>query len=146
MVYIDPANPRFTSIMGWSLSTQVADTTITRATSIHGAPDQTSASPWVISNFAGAPSLGGLAASARNVWTSTTGANLCYRWENGVKTTTPLWPWPMNERIKAATVAAGAYRGPCLDCTGGRLARTEYDITASIEALLGTIPSACRRQ
>jgi hypothetical protein len=21
----------------------------------------------------------------------------------------PLWPWPMNERLKAATAAAGAY-------------------------------------
>jgi len=29
------------------------------------------------------------------------GADLWHRYENGVKTDQPLWPWPMNDRIKA---------------------------------------------
>jgi len=29
------------------------------------------------------------------------GADLWHRYENGVKTGKPLWPWPMNDRIKA---------------------------------------------
>ena len=28
------------------------------------------------------------------------GANICYRYENGVLTDVPLWPWPMADRIK----------------------------------------------
>jgi len=31
------------------------------------------------------------------------GADLWHRYENGVKTGEPLWPWPMNERIKELT-------------------------------------------
>ena len=68
-----------------------------------------------------------------------------YRWVNGTETTTPLWPWPMNSRIRAATASAGRYTGPCLDCVGGRDARTTTDVTADIEALLGTIPAYCKR-
>lgn len=80
-------------------------------------------------------------------WTNplgATGANLCHKYVNGVRTTEPLWPWPMNERIKQATATAGAYRGPCATCTGGRLVRTATDVTADIEALFGQIPSQCR--
>lgn len=31
------------------------------------------------------------------------GANIIYEYENGQLTTTPLWPWPMEDRIKAET-------------------------------------------
>jgi hypothetical protein len=31
------------------------------------------------------------------------GANILYRYQNGVLTAQPLWPWPMEERIKAET-------------------------------------------
>ena len=97
-------------------------------------------------------SLGAVA----NPWTTTgEGANLCYRWVNGAVTTTPLWPWPMNERIKAATAAAGAYGagypasvvgcGPEQgNCVGGRATRTETDVTADIETLLGPIAPHCK--
>jgi hypothetical protein len=51
----------------------------------------------------------------------------------------------MNERIKAATAAAGSYSGPCPTCVGGRAARTATDVTADIERLLGPIPPSCRR-
>ncbi len=78
--------------------------------------------------------------------TSTDGARLCYQYG----TTTPLWPWPMNDRILAATGYAGAYSGTCttncknLNGTAFTFpARTATDVTADIEALLGTIPQAC---
>jgi hypothetical protein len=78
-------------------------------------------------------------------WTATSGgANLCKRWERGQVTNIPLWPWPMNQRIKDATASAGAYSGPCPGCVGGRLARRATDVTAIIESLLGEIPSTCR--
>ena len=54
---------------------------------------------------------------------------ICMRYEDGELTTTPLWPWPMNDRIKEARALAG---------------RPVVDVTATIEALLGPIPAACR--
>jgi hypothetical protein len=75
-------------------------------------------------------------------WTSNaSGANLCYRYG----TNTPLWPWPMNTRIKNATASAGRYNGPCPDCVGGRRIRTATDVTADVESLLGEIPHQCRQ-
>lgn len=35
------------------------------------------------------------------------GANIMYRYENGVQTNIPLWPWPMNQRIIDAMAGAG---------------------------------------
>jgi hypothetical protein len=85
-------------------------------------------------------STGATPNSVADPWTRTdTGANLCYRWGTKI----PLWPWPMNDRIKAATASAGAYSGPCPNCAGGRLGRTETDVTAHVESLLGPIPAHC---
>jgi hypothetical protein len=87
-------------------------------------------------------SIGTSRTAVANPWTTTdAGANLCKKWG----ASEPLWPWPMNDRIKAATSIAGAYAGPCLQCSGGRLTRKPTDLTAIIESLLGTIPSACKR-
>lgn len=60
---------------------------------------------------------------------STSGANLCYRYQNGTLTNQPLWPWPMNQRIIDATAKSG---------------RAAVDVTKTIESMLGTIPAACR--
>jgi hypothetical protein len=91
--------------------------------------------------------------AAQNPWSGTTGAQLCKQWVNEQVTTTPLWPWPMNDRIRTATAAAGNYfsnSGPgCSstqgDCTGtlGHT-RTETNVTSEVESLLGTIPAECR--
>jgi len=92
--------------------------------------------------------VGGIPAvftGSSNPWTGTAGAQICKRYENGTLTATNLWPWPMNDRIKAATAGAGAHTGPCsINCVGGRLARTEVDVTADIEAMFGAIPADCR--
>jgi hypothetical protein len=51
----------------------------------------------------------------------------------------------MNERIKAATAAAGRYTGPCtIGCAGGRAARTQTDVMADIQTLLGPISDHCK--
>jgi parallel beta-helix repeat protein len=100
---------------------------------------------WRRNSVVSASSLSGLNAANANPWTGTAGANLCYRYVNRAKTTTPLWPWPMNERIKAATAASGAYRGPCPNCLGSFPTRTAVDVTADVEQMLGTIPDSCRQ-
>jgi hypothetical protein len=73
---------------------------------------------------------GGLLSAIVNAFTATTsGANLCYRYQDGVLTTQALWPWPMNQRIIDATVQSG---------------RAAVDVTATIESLLGPIPAVCK--
>jgi len=42
-----------------------------------------------------------------SIWTSATGAQIYYRYVDGVLTNTPLWPWPMDQRIYDALVIAG---------------------------------------
>jgi hypothetical protein len=57
------------------------------------------------------------------------GAALCYRYQDGVLTKEPLWPWPMNDRIEEAMTQAG---------------REPVDVTKAIEQLFGPIPAPCR--
>jgi hypothetical protein len=63
-----------------------------------------------------------------DIFNSTRGANLCYQYKDGNLTSQPLWPWPMNQRIKDALVQSG---------------RAPVDINATIQSLFGTIPAAC---
>jgi hypothetical protein len=66
--------------------------------------------------------------AGENIFNTTRGANLCYQYQNGNLTNQPLWPWPMNQRIKDALVQSG---------------RASVDITAAIRGMFGAIPSAC---
>jgi hypothetical protein len=116
----------------------VVDNTAVNITSIRGTAGDVFHPDWTVRN----ESVGSSLAVVQSPWTANAvGANVCFRWG----TTTPLWPWPMNDRIKTATGAAGSYSGPCPSCIGGRSERVTTDVTADIETLLGTIPSACRR-
>ena len=54
---------------------------------------------------------------------------ICRQYQDGVLTDTPLWPWPMNQRILDARAAGGFL---------------SVDVTAQMESILGTIPSQCR--
>jgi hypothetical protein len=54
---------------------------------------------------------------------------ICTRYVNGQLTNEPLWPWPMNQRIKDAMVQSG---------------RPPVDVQAEIERLLGPIPAQCK--
>ena len=54
---------------------------------------------------------------------------ICKRYEQGQLTNEPLWPWPMDARIKAARASSGA---------------RPLEVTAEIEQALGPIPAACK--
>ena len=66
--------------------------------------------------------------SVANIFTSAKGANLCYRYRNGVLSATTS-PWPMNQRIKDAMVESG---------------RTLVDVTSTVEQMFGAIPASCK--
>ena len=66
--------------------------------------------------------------AGENIFNTTRGANLCYQYKDGNLTNQPLWPWPMNQRIKDALVQSG---------------RSSVDINATIQSMFGTIPAAC---
>jgi hypothetical protein len=110
------------------------------------------AAGWTNTDFRAAATLAGLPTAA-HPFTGTQGAQLCYQYQNKTLTSIPLWPWPMNDRIRAATSTAGNYftnGGPGCgtnqgECTGilGH-ARVETDVTADVQAMLGTIPSICQ--
>lgn len=151
--FVSPESAHFGQWQGFDIgnsSTSASqNNSADRLTSLRGSGDLfnfNAVSPWTIGNVVAGSSFASIAAA--NPWTGSTGAQFCYRWEDDAVTTTPLWPWPMNERIKAATASAGAYTGPCAGCSGGRAVRTATDVTAEIEDLLrgtfGQIPSQCR--
>ena len=84
----------------------------------------TFASDWTKSSIFEGSSL----SSVGNVYNKASGSNLCYRYKDRTLTTEPLWPWPMNQRIKDAMVESG---------------RASVDVTKTVESMLGSIPSAC---
>jgi PKD repeat protein len=51
------------------------------------------------------------------------GANICYRYENGILTDEPLWPWPMQDRI---------------------LQELGIDVMQELEQMFGPIPAECK--
>jgi hypothetical protein len=74
-------------------------------------------------------SEGSSLSSVANVYTSTSGAKICYRYKDRALTSQPLWPWPMNQRIMNAMIESG---------------RTSVDVTKTIESMFGAIPAACK--
>jgi hypothetical protein len=139
---ISPENSRFESIRAFALGQASAVETVVRnATSVSG--NTSTFTNWNVQSH----TFHSRADAAPNVWTNlltSPGANLCHRYSNRVRTSEPLWPWPMNDRIKAATATAGSYGGPCQTCVGGRQTRTATDVMADVESLLGPIPAQCR--
>jgi hypothetical protein len=114
----------------------------TRITSIRGSAGDLFHADWTVTGVSAGTNLGEVQSPWQN--SSTTGARVCYRTVNGSTAgNVPLWPWSMNDRIKAATALAGRYGGPCPDCTNLSM-RTQTDVMADIEGLLGRIPAACR--
>jgi hypothetical protein len=79
---------------------------------------------WKTSNI----SEGSNVSSVPNVFLGSA-AQICRRYEDGILTSEPLWPWPMNQRIIDAMKASG---------------RAVVDVTKTIEELFGPIPSQCR--
>jgi hypothetical protein len=89
-------------------------------------PSSTIQSQWQVTTFA----QGGNIAAVPNIFTGKGGANVCHRYHDGVLTKQPLWPWPMNQRIKDAMAESG---------------RIVVDVTSTVEEIFGTIPSSCKR-
>jgi hypothetical protein len=141
-VVVPPAYPTSAGIVGFSLGDGAPTTgnVADRITSVLSYVNVLSPE-WVVTNYAADGNNQGVPSP----WVDTgSGAGLCYRYLNGTPTTTPLWPWPMSQRIRAATTSAGAYAGPCKGCSGGRQARTATDVQADIEAVLGAVPAQCK--
>lgn len=104
-------------------------------TQIGDPPDtNTVGSSWNLDNVvtsttvAGAPSPWGHAGA---------GARVAFRTVNGVLTDIPLWPWPMDARIRAALIAAG--RSPDVIFRGAG-----NSVTQLMESIFGTIPAEFR--
>jgi len=108
---------------------------INRVTTVRGAVASTVGDAWSVTGFQEAPSL-----SQRDPYnTGTSEASLCYRYIDGVRTGTPLWPWPMDDRIKAALELAGS--SPLAGSAApGYAAGT---VTSEVASNLGPIPAAC---
>lgn len=64
-----------------------------------------------------------------SIFTSSVGALICNKYEDGVQTAMPLWPLPITQQLIDAMDFAG---------------ETPVDITADVESIFGTIPSQCR--
>jgi hypothetical protein len=77
-----------------------------------GGNNSSISSNWQISNRADGNTVG----DVPNIWNGagTTGARVCKQYVNGVLTNNPLWPWPMDARIRAALIASG--RNPDAIC------------------------------
>jgi hypothetical protein len=83
-------------------------------------------------------------AKVPNIFTGANAANICKRYENGILTNTPLWPWPMDQRIKAAIDIARLGQSTPGDPKSPLL--TGNSVTAEIEGRFGAIPSQCRNR
>src|SRR4029077_1780172 len=71
-----------------------------------------------------------------------TGSRACFEYANGTLTSTPLWPWRMDDRIKQAISRSGI--GPTLSGTAG----TGYGantVTSENVSRYGAVPSQCLR-
>ena len=169
IMFISPSNAAYSTARGFVLSPTGSCpggvgpgvVTATRISSVAGTADSfgslASVSGQVhVTAGSDAAALTALNNANANPYTGTTGAQLCFQWTPGGTTasTTPLWPWPMNDRILAATGYAGAYGAGYADatvgcdvtranCSGGRAARTATDVSADVATLLGTPPAQC---
>jgi hypothetical protein len=92
-----------------------------------GGNDSAISNEWKIQNRVKVETVG----AAPNIWNgaSSNGARVCNRYMNRALTSTPLWPWPMNQRIIDAMKTAG---------------KTPVDVTKTMENIFGPIPSECR--
>jgi hypothetical protein len=126
VVYIEPGT--HSTVKRFSLNnlqSGVGVNLIARNLTGIGGKESTFSSDWKTSSISEGPSL----SSVPNVFSSTGGANICYRYKDRVLTNEPLWPWPMNQRIADAMIQSG---------------RAAVDVTATIESMLGPIPAACK--
>jgi hypothetical protein len=92
-----------------------------------GAASSSIPSQWQKTNFRQGNSVAAAIGTGKNLFQEVPG--ICYRYQNGVLSSTPLWPWPMDQRIYDAMVRAG---------------KTPITVTQTIESMFGAIPSVCK--
>jgi hypothetical protein len=112
----------------------VCDRRITNFTEVGGSAatiNTSSPNGWQVANRIDVDTISAMNSAGANPFqpTSGNGARMCFRYVNRVLTSTPLWPWPMNQRIIEAMRVAG---------------KTPVDVTRTLEEIFGPIPSGCR--
>jgi hypothetical protein len=121
-------------------ATRCATNSSDRLTSIRGAT-ASNLYAWSLPNFNECTTPGACPNFYTGVGGPTgAGSRACSQYQNGSLTNAPLWPWPMDDRIKAALARAGT---PALTGTSG----TGYaanTVTSEIVSRYGAIPSQCR--
>jgi hypothetical protein len=115
---------RFTSIS--PIASRIANTDL-------GTISSSTVSGWSISNHKTWASIAAAGASL-DIWDGASQANICKRYVNGTLTATNLWPWPMDDRISAALVAAGTTTSAVFGAAS---------FQAFLEDTFGAIPAGC---
>jgi len=118
-------NGSYSSVKTFNLhdSKYGAQSLLARALTSIGGVGYYIAPPWKPSNI-----FHGTTFPTGSIFTSSTYARICKRYQDGQLTNQPLWPWPMNQRIEDAMVASG---------------RAPLDVTQTIENMFGPIPQEC---
>jgi hypothetical protein len=131
VVYVSPTHAAFNNLRAFVFAYQGpgprgSNNRVENIVGIAGMPSiYSSADYTVISKREGATLTAALGAG-KSVFTEVPG--ICKRYINGQLTNEPLWPWPMNQRIKDALLQSG---------------RAQVDVTQTIEAMFGPIPVEC---
>jgi len=125
-----------------------------RITSVKDTAGNASAwgSAWALTSFNENTSAQGLL--GRNIFTTGTGeASICYQYANGVRqdgsggtTAKPMFPWPMDDRIKAAITRSGLTTLSGSAGTGYAAGTPTSDVVAMLAALPNgptSIPANC---
>ena len=110
-------------------------TKILQNTTAIGGTGSTIGSNWTVANRVDANTV----SQAPNIWngSGTQGARVCKQYVNGTLTNTPLWPWPMDARIRAALITSGRNPDAIFGGTGN-------SVTQQMEQIFGAIPAECR--
>jgi hypothetical protein len=129
--YISPANPAFSVSRPFRLDQEVVSNVNLRVDNlvgVAGATGSCSEPSWQGCNtIRTGRSLAEAIGPDKSVWREVPG--ICHRYVNGQLTNDPLWPWPMNQRIKDALVQSG---------------RAPVDVTQTMESMFGPIPQECK--
>src|SRR5262249_21736322 len=131
---ISPNNPAFSGTRALDISSKVTEPESgnpvnNTADNVVGVAGQSGAGcgpGFTCTNIRTGTSIAAAIGANNSMFTAVPG--ICKRYVNGVLTDEPLWPWPMNQRIKDALVQSR---------------RAPVDITQTMEELLGPIPQAC---
>jgi len=131
VAFVSPGHPNFHGIKAMGFTGGVpagTNNTIINLVGVGGAASTCDRSSWNgCGNLRLGTSLSAALGTSNSVWTEVPG--ICKRYVDGKLTNAPLWPWPMNQRIKDALVQSG---------------RSPVDVTRTMEDMFGPIAQACK--